>query len=310
MNAVHRALAVFAILSFGAVAHGAQFLYDPALTNGGLMVNGVPGISAYGTTTLFGFPTTSIPYSASPPSSPPLVASYSQPSGTYDWGNEAIGSAQVLNSESSSDSFVTYNGDGTNQITVRVDGEALLKSDSPPDPLDFSAIRLDGTGSVGFTVASALLGLAPGQPYVVHYTWDVDASSGGDFAASAFGQMRAFTPSNPPPTTVFDTGIATVQGDPSTDITPNGSGNIFGVFDPANPDFFVELSVYGTSSGQTDDPTASILSAANFFGEATFTIEAVPEPASIVSMVIGAAILLLCLPRIRRCISQSSHGIG
>ncbi len=60
-----------------------------------------------------------------------LLPNYTPLNVTYDLGNDATASVQEGDLAGSGTAFVTYDGDGTNQITVRIIGEGLA-SGTPP----------------------------------------------------------------------------------------------------------------------------------------------------------------------------------
>jgi hypothetical protein len=271
---------------FAAAASAAAFQYDNALSGNYADEGDGNVLHAYGTAELNpppGQPPSPLMYSTIENT---LVQDYVQPSGVYDWGNEATGSVQASNLVPSSDSFVTLDGDGSAAIQARFGAEALFDVD-PPSPYGFGGVAV---GAVGTELYNAITGLNPGQLYTIQYDWDVNATAGAPSTAlgnsQAQGYMTAYVEdfvNGAIGGTIFDESVTnSITGFPPINITPSGSDS-FSFVATANPTFLVVSvsSVDVTGMANTADQfEVSDLNGSTFFGEATFTISTVPEPAT------------------------------
>ena len=290
-----------AILALGAaVAHAAPTISfaDTYTADHGQEIQQVGGVSTIPNPIPPYNPTTR---SFGPPTSP-LSQNYTQPSGTYDWGGEATGSATVSTGgnsvATSADAYTTLNGDGTNQYQIRFSSQILLNSvASLPDGFSGSA-----GGTAQCYLYLLISGLTPGQSYSMHYDWDADYSAGlahNNGTSQAQGLVQAFVGTiiddeSPDYTTILQTGlIAGEDGEPPPDHTPSGSGDIFFVASGEFMDFEVfTQSVVNGSFGTAFDSESDDLEGATFFGEATFSIETAPEPSALALMLTAALLLL------------------
>ncbi len=105
------------------------------------------------------------------------------------------------------------------------------------------------------------------------------------------------------PITLFDEQVNGVVGLQPIHITPSGSGSFSFV---ANNDpiqtFALDLFATGGASfggSMTPNPEVNDQVGATFYGEATFTLIAVPEPSSQLTLVIAAGLLGLWHTRLR-----------
>jgi hypothetical protein len=281
---------LFLVMAALAAAAHAQpvFNYDPNLSAGGSHVFGNAALVARPPASFYDTADTTI------------GANYVQLGGVHDWGNEAVdGATAALGAvAASSDAFITFDGDGTNEIRVRFSSDALLDSSPPTQPAGYGG-RAEARND--YALSTAMNGLTPGQPYVIQYSWSIIAAAGfpaaggpGNVCALAEGSLDAFVIgfSTDP---IFARSVLGLAGQAIVQITPSGSGVLPFTPTAASNDF--ALSAKSFSGALFEGPADfDDLVGATFYAEATFKIVAVPEPATLTV----SAIAFLFVARRRR----------
>jgi hypothetical protein len=222
-----------------------------------------------------------------------IEADYVQPGGVHDWGNEAVDGTAVGAGAvtSSGNAFITFDGDGTNAILVRISSDVLL--DSSP-PLDDYGGEANARNEYGLT--AVMTGLVPGQPSAVLYSWSVVAAAGfpsagvGAVGAVAEGTLDALI-FNASSDSIFAESVTGVAGQPPLQLMSSGAGVL--PFTPAATTLDFVVSAKSVAAAIfSGPPDFDDLVGATFYAEARFTLVQVPEPRA---MILLATVLPLAV---------------
>ncbi len=210
------------------------------------------------------------------------------PAGTFDLGNAAISVANDRMMTSSSDAFVTVDGDLSNTLQVRWAANTLNDSEPPID--GFFGLS---TANAGTTLAATLSGLNIGQFYTLQVNYHYEGQAITDHEASfedgefASGSLDF---------TIDGFAQAVFQQDLDSDQQPllpgavNVTDSLAVQFQAqgTTADLLVDFSA--TALSQLFPPNDDDLSGSFFFGEAEFTV--VPEPTTLTLIALGTAVLV------------------